>query len=50
VKGVYHINAADCVTQFEIVATCERISEAFLLPVIGAMGELSFSDSGLSRR
>ena len=39
VKGVYHINAVDCVTQFEIVATCERISEAFLLPVIGAMLE-----------
>ena len=39
VKGVYHINAVDCVTQFEIVATCERISEAFLLPVIEAMLE-----------
>lgn len=39
VKGVYHINVVDCVTQFEIVATCERISEAFLLPVIGAMLE-----------
>lgn len=34
VKGLYHINAVDCVTQFEIVATCERISEAYLLPVI----------------
>jgi hypothetical protein len=34
VKGVYHINAVDCVTQFQLVATCERISEAFLLPVI----------------
>ncbi len=33
-KGVYHINAVDCVTQFQLVATCERISEAFLLPVI----------------
>lgn len=33
-KGVYHINAVDVVTQFEIVATCERISEAFLLPVL----------------
>jgi len=28
VKGVYHINAVDCVTQWEIVATCERLSEA----------------------
>ena len=37
VKGRYHINAVDCVTQFEIVATCERLSEAFLLPVIETM-------------
>ena len=34
IKGVYHINAVDAVTQFEIVATCERISEAYLLPVL----------------
>jgi transposase InsO family protein len=34
VKGLYHINAVDCVTQFEIVATCERLSEAYLLPVL----------------
>ena len=34
VKGVYHINAVDCVTQWELVATCEKISEAYLLPVI----------------
>ena len=33
-KGVYHINAVDCVTQYEGVATCERISEAFLIPVL----------------
>ena len=33
-KGVYHINAVDCVTQWQLVACCERISEAFLLPVI----------------
>lgn len=37
VKGLYHINAVDCITQFEIVATCERLSEAYLLPVIEAM-------------
>jgi transposase InsO family protein len=36
-KGVYHINAVDCVTQFEGVATCERISEAFLIPVLEAL-------------
>jgi transposase InsO family protein len=33
-KGIYHINAVDCVTQYEAVATCERISEAFLIPVL----------------
>jgi transposase InsO family protein len=37
VKGVYHINTVDCVTQYEAVATCERISEAFLLPVLAAL-------------
>lgn len=36
VKGVYHINTVDCVTQYEGVATCERISEAFLIPVLEA--------------
>ncbi len=34
VKGVYHINAVDSVTQFQLVATCEKISEVFLIPVI----------------
>jgi transposase InsO family protein len=34
VKGLYHINAVDCVTQYEAVAACERISEAFLIPVL----------------
>lgn len=33
-KGVYHVNAVDIVTQWEIVATCERISEAYLMPVL----------------
>jgi transposase InsO family protein len=37
VKGVYHINTVDCVTQYEGVATCERISEAFLIPVLQAL-------------
>jgi len=39
VKGLYHINAVDCVTQWEIVATCERLSEAYLLPVIDTVLE-----------
>ncbi|SRR5216684_1059675 len=38
-KGLYHINAIDCVTQFEFVATCERLSEAYLLPVLEALFE-----------
>jgi transposase InsO family protein len=37
VKGLYHINAVDCVTQYEAVATCERISEAFLIPVLAEL-------------
>lgn len=38
-KGVYHINAVDCVIQWELVATCEKITEAYLLPVIAALLE-----------
>ena len=33
-KGVYHINAVDEVTQFQLVGTVEAISERFLLPVL----------------
>lgn len=33
-KGVYHINAVDEVTQWEIAASVERISEAYLEPVL----------------
>jgi len=36
-KGVYHINAVDCVTPYAGVATGERISEAFLIPVLEAL-------------
>ncbi len=39
VKGLYHINAVDCFTQFELVATCERLSEACLMPVLAALLE-----------
>ena len=31
-KGVYHINAVDEVTQFEVVVSVERISEVYLIP------------------
>jgi transposase InsO family protein len=36
-KGVYHINAVDEVTQWEIAASVERISEAYLEPVLATM-------------
>jgi transposase InsO family protein len=37
IKGVYHINAVDEVTQWQIVGATEQISEAYLLPVLEAM-------------
>lgn len=36
-KGVYHINAVDCVTQWQVVASVQTLSEAYLLPVIERM-------------
>jgi transposase InsO family protein len=36
-KGVYHINAVDEVTQWQIVTATPRISEAWLEPVLAAM-------------
>lgn len=36
-KGVYHINAVDAVTQWQVVGCVERINEQFLLPVLEAM-------------
>ena len=38
-KGVYHINAVDEVTQFEIVCTLEKISEHYLMPILKQMLE-----------
>lgn len=37
VKGVYHINAVDEVTQWEIVSAVDQISEAALQPVLEAI-------------
>jgi len=37
IKGVYHINAVDEVTQWEVVGAVAQISEAYLLPVLEAM-------------
>lgn len=39
IKGVYHINAVDCVTQWEVVASVQTIAENHLLPVIEQMLE-----------
>lgn len=37
IKGVYHINAVDCVTQWQVVASVQTIAENHLLPVIEQM-------------
>jgi transposase InsO family protein len=39
IKGVYHINAVDEVTQWQVVGATAQISEAFLLPVLVSMME-----------
>jgi transposase InsO family protein len=39
VKGVYHINAVDEVTQWEVVGAAAQISEAWLIPVLTNMLE-----------
>ena len=46
-KGVYHINAVDEVTQWEVVGAVEQISEAYLLPVLKAiLAQFPFSIRG----
>lgn len=37
IKGLYHINLVDEVTQLQFVGSVERISERFLLPVLEAL-------------
>jgi hypothetical protein len=39
IKGLYHINAVDEVTQWQVVGATAHISEAWLLPVLQAMLE-----------
>jgi len=36
-KGLYHINAVDCVTQWQVVASAQTIAENHLLPVLEQM-------------
>lgn len=38
-KGVYHINAVDEVTQYEVVCTVEKISERYLIPALEELFE-----------
>jgi len=38
-KGIYHINAVDEVTQWEVVAAAPQISELWLLPVLQQLHE-----------
>lgn len=33
-KGVYHINTADEITQFELIGSVQRITEQFMLPLL----------------
>jgi hypothetical protein len=54
IKGLFHINAADEVTQWEVVGATAHISEAWLMPVLEAMlGQFPFrilgfhSDNGI---
>ncbi len=37
IKGLYHLNLIDEVTQFQFIGSLERISEYFLLPVLEAL-------------
>jgi len=37
VKGVYHINAIDEVTQFEIISSVEKITDRYLIPTLETM-------------
>jgi transposase InsO family protein len=36
-KGVYHINAVDTITQWQVVGCASKISEQFLIPVLEAI-------------
>jgi transposase InsO family protein len=47
VKGVYHINAVDEVTQWQVMGATEQISEAYLLPVMeGMLAQFPFEIRG----
>jgi transposase InsO family protein len=46
-KGVYHVNAVDETTQYEIVVTVERIGEHYLIPaLLSLMDQFPFKIQG----
>ena len=46
-KGLYHINAVDEVTQWEVVVTVERITDQFMIPALASILEqFPFNISG----
>ena len=51
VKSVYHINAVDEVTQWEVLGCVAKISEHYLIPVLQAMlRQFPFPIRGLDRK
>lgn len=38
-QGIYHINAVDCVTQWEVVATVPALTQEHMLPILRTMLE-----------
>ena len=47
IKGVYHITCVDCVSQWQVMACVQGISEAFLLPVLAlVMAQFPFVIEG----
>jgi hypothetical protein len=47
VKGIYHINAVDEVTQWQVVGAAAQISEAWLMPVLeGMLAQFPFQIRG----
>jgi hypothetical protein len=47
VKGIYHINAVDEVTQWEVIAATPQISEYWLIPVLeGLLAQFPFKIRG----
>jgi hypothetical protein len=33
-RGLYHVNAVDCITQWQVVGSCPHITDAFMLPLL----------------